>query len=380
MILTNIRSGQVTTVKEAYRNAAHKLVNVEFADGTVWDASEMLKRKYQKGTEGDDKLVGYGNISNSYSESELFKAGAGDDRIEAGSGNDTIYGESGNDTIIAGDGNDMLIGGAGDDYMEGDYHADTYYIGAGDGNDTIYNWDITEGIEKDKLVFGAGILAEDISMSRSANNVVLTNTSTGQVTTIKDAYRGSNYRLYNVEFADETVAYIDYNTNSFVIEKKEEPVDEEGSVLEAVTGESVISETKVEQILEEPAIFEAEPMIGDAISIEVESPIEDDVSTQPVEIQIKEAELLIEDSAQILEQTYDDATMEEENVLVSDNDDTLVEEVEKIPATIDVGMETDKMAELMVQTLVEPSQQGIAQTETITELEVLTVSVQLWSA
>lgn len=66
----------------------------------------------------------------------------GNDLLDGGAGNDTINGNGGNDTIIGGTDNDVLTGGEG---------FDTFVYAAGDGNDTITDFntgtgqDITDG-------------------------------------------------------------------------------------------------------------------------------------------------------------------------------------------------------------------------------------------
>jgi large repetitive protein len=73
------------------------------------------------GTSGNDTLVG----------------GSGDDKISGGAGNDLLIGGSGNDTLYGGTGNDILIGGLGNDVLHGGLGSDIFLHSAGDGQDTI---------------------------------------------------------------------------------------------------------------------------------------------------------------------------------------------------------------------------------------------------
>ncbi|MGH1415398.1 MAG: Hint domain-containing protein [Pelagimonas sp.] len=70
---------------------------------------------------GDDSLVG----------------GSGDDTIVATLGNDTLEGGDGNDSLDGGADNDSLVGGTGDDHLTGGDGDDIFVYTAGDGRDTI---------------------------------------------------------------------------------------------------------------------------------------------------------------------------------------------------------------------------------------------------
>ncbi len=209
MILENKQNGEKITISYAYGYADGRcyLENVEFADGTVW-SKEELQRKTSEivGTEENDTLQGYVSTYG-YDENETFYGGDGDDTVRGKSGNDIIYGESGTDSIYGNEGNDILIGGAGNDYMEGGAGVDVYVHNAGDGDDTIDNYDNSEARKSDRLVFGEGIHAEDIKISREGSNMVLENTQNGEKITIRNAYGYADGRGYleNVEFADGTV-------------------------------------------------------------------------------------------------------------------------------------------------------------------------------
>ncbi len=83
-----------------------------------------------------------------------------------------ILGTSGNDELSGGSGNDTLDGGLGADIMCGGYGNDTYLFNLGYGQDTIYDDDYTTG-NSDTLRFGSGIIASNITFSRSGNDLVL---------------------------------------------------------------------------------------------------------------------------------------------------------------------------------------------------------------
>ncbi|WP_425037913.1 Hint domain-containing protein [Primorskyibacter sp. S187A] len=92
-----------------------------------------------RNSDGDDSLVGgQGNDS--------IVATGGDDTLEGGEGSDTLIGGDDNDSLDGGagadtlqgdEGDDFLRGGAGDDVLSGGKGDDTFAYEAGDGADTI---------------------------------------------------------------------------------------------------------------------------------------------------------------------------------------------------------------------------------------------------
>lgn len=93
---------------------------------------------------------------------DIALAGAGDDQVQAGNGNDVLEGDSGNDALLGQDGNDTLAGGAGIDMLMGGAGNDTYLV------DTSSERDIIVDMEGDNVVvFGDGIVADDLSFSRA---------------------------------------------------------------------------------------------------------------------------------------------------------------------------------------------------------------------
>ncbi len=135
----------------------------------------------------------------------------------AGEGNDTVYGDEGNDTLYGQNGNDTLIGGSGSDTLAGGNGEDVYRIGAEDGDDVINNYDTTASRRNDKIIYGEGVLVEDISITRSGNDLLISNAKTQQITVISGAYSHEYNQLYNLEFYDEDTAVIDYSTTSLNI-------------------------------------------------------------------------------------------------------------------------------------------------------------------
>src|SRR6185437_12918611 len=118
---------------------------------------------------------------------DLVLGGDGNDTLRGNAGNDTIEGGDGDDVIIDTEGTNVLRGGAGNDTITG-YgtleggtgndtlvsnlwnSATTYLFNLGDGQDTIS--DYTYGNYADTLVFGAGIAAADVTVTRSGDDLI----------------------------------------------------------------------------------------------------------------------------------------------------------------------------------------------------------------
>lgn len=124
-----------------------------FADGTVWDQSDM-HRFLNAPTDGDNQIRGTNG-------SDVIDGLAGNDAIYGLSGADTLTGGSGHDYLDGGDGNDVLRGGTGDDQVQGGAGDDVIHFGRGDGRDEIYGY---QGDGYDILQFGEGITFADLAV------------------------------------------------------------------------------------------------------------------------------------------------------------------------------------------------------------------------
>ncbi len=148
------------------------------------------------GNGGNDYLYGYGG-------NDSLDGGQGADNLQGGIGVDTLLGGQGNDSLYGGDGNDSLTGGTGDDYLSGDEGADTYIYNLGDGQDSIYNYQVAAAA--DKIVFGAGITAANLKFNREGTDLVIsfTNSATDSIR-IQYQYSGASYVLNSLQFSDAT--------------------------------------------------------------------------------------------------------------------------------------------------------------------------------
>ncbi|HEX8062715.1 MAG TPA: calcium-binding protein [Allosphingosinicella sp.] len=222
---------------------------VRFDDGTVWTYDELVLRS-MIGTEDADELTGYqgdsilrglggDDILTGMWGNDRLEGGAGDDRLsglwgndildggagddwmsgawgndilEGGAGNDSMSGEwdddilkggAGNDSLTGEWGNDILEGGAGNDRLAGQWDDDIYRFARGDGNDIVEGWDPGSNA----IEFAAGILPQDVELTLSGRNVVMTLNNDGGSITI--AYTDS-FGAIDVRFEDGTVWSSDY--------------------------------------------------------------------------------------------------------------------------------------------------------------------------
>lgn len=137
-------------------SASGEAVNVNLSTGTT-SGGDAAGDVISNGIDGfigsafDDTLVGYDDIFDGGTTTNVIDGGAGNDSIDGrdgadsllgGSGDDTILGGGGNDTIFYGSGNDSVEGGAGNDFIDDawgfDATADASTVSGGDGNDTIF--------------------------------------------------------------------------------------------------------------------------------------------------------------------------------------------------------------------------------------------------
>ncbi len=143
----NVWSTQITELS---------LVSANDIIGTDGDDGTSLLR----GTDNDDQIFGLD----------------GDDRMRGRDGNDILFGGPGDEERMRGDdGDDTLIGGLGNDVLFGNDGSDTFVLAAGEGTDTIRDFELDESdqiglagglqygqlsFEDDQILLGNEILAE----------------------------------------------------------------------------------------------------------------------------------------------------------------------------------------------------------------------------
>lgn len=123
-----------------------------------------------------DRLAGIENVIGSNAGDDL-RGSAGSNRFEGGGGADSLHSYGGDDILIGGDGadrlyggndQDSLTGGTGSDLLFGGHGNDTYLFGFNDGTDTV-----NDSGGNTTLIFGDGIAAHSLYMTRSGNNLII---------------------------------------------------------------------------------------------------------------------------------------------------------------------------------------------------------------
>ncbi|RZJ45364.1 MAG: hypothetical protein EON86_01625, partial [Brevundimonas sp.] len=117
------------------------------------------------------------------------------------SGDDVIVGTAGADVIAGGEGNDTLRGGDG---------ADTYYFETGFGTDVIdENVDNVSVSDLDVIEFGPGLLAQDATIARDGDDLIISFTSGDSVRVLRQFYHMAYFEgwedVEEVRFADGQV-------------------------------------------------------------------------------------------------------------------------------------------------------------------------------
>lgn len=163
MALTaDVTNGSVTVrqsrVDGVYVNAAQ--VHTAMRTGTLLDDQQVLRAMFRI----DDviTLSPFDDYAFGYTGNDTLYGEAGQDQLLGQAGNDALVGNSGNDTLIGGAGTDRLFGGYGFDVLRGNSGNDTlkgdqgsestidyFEFRAGDGVDTISDWD--DGADRIRL-------------------------------------------------------------------------------------------------------------------------------------------------------------------------------------------------------------------------------------
>jgi Ca2+-binding RTX toxin-like protein len=159
-LLINVTAtGEVITVKDHFLGTATGIEQIQFADGTIWNRSQIQAAAWLQGT----------------------------------SAAETITGTDGDDTIVGKGGADTLLGGYGND---------TYVYASGDGNDVIR--DIGYNFNADVLKL-TNLNAADVSFGYQANNnLLIAINATGEVITVENHFAGTTTGLEQIQFADGT--------------------------------------------------------------------------------------------------------------------------------------------------------------------------------
>lgn len=201
-------------------DGADRIQEYSYNSGTDWisfDATvSAADVSFARSADGDDLIITYGAGDTITVLDHMIRAQGEIDRIvfDGGTAWDRaeiltrLNGATGADEEIVGTvGDDTLAGLGGDDVMRGLEGADIYDYALGDGNDTIRDGG-TDVFEIDLLRLGAGILPDDVTVTREGSDIVLTIGATGHRITLENRLTDVLASADAVSFADGT--YWDY--------------------------------------------------------------------------------------------------------------------------------------------------------------------------
>ena len=197
-----------------------------------------------RGEAGEDLLYGdigadnlYGGIGNDYLSGglggdQLFGED-GTDVLQGGDGADGLFGHAGNDLLQARLGGDTLEGDVGSDFLAAGGGADTIKPGAGqdviafnrgDGSDTVQ----AAGGPEDTVSVGGGVRYQDLTFSKSNNNLVL-DAGSGDRLTFKDWYAATPVRpALNLQIIAEAMADFNPASTDPLVNRKVQSFDFQG--------------------------------------------------------------------------------------------------------------------------------------------------------
>ncbi len=171
------------------------LERIQLGDGTVLKMAELMAFAGSAPTlnpqEQDNVMAGQDEGDVMYGEggNDALYGGNGNDTLNGGAGDDILYGEGGDDSLDGVAGNDIIVGGAGDD---------TYFFNLGSGQDTINSYDSTNG-KVDTVEFCDDITPDQVRVSRSGNDLVLTIIGTNDSLTIRNYLENDGITPFSVE-------------------------------------------------------------------------------------------------------------------------------------------------------------------------------------
>ncbi|MEW6544389.1 MAG: calcium-binding protein [Nitrospirota bacterium] len=232
------------TLAYFFADPALQAKQVEFADGTVWDAATLSAQVSGGTTDGDDGGVppdpSGGGGTPLQNEDDVLEGTVGADLLAGGIGNDTYVvndpgdvvvelPDEGIDTVrssvsytlganvenltltggeeITGTGNELdngLSGNSGDNVLRGGAGNDTYLFGRGSGRDILMDDDATVG-NLDTVQMADDVSPGDVTITRSSDDLVLSLTGTTDQLTVLGFFSDSAHQVEQVSFADGTV-------------------------------------------------------------------------------------------------------------------------------------------------------------------------------
>lgn len=157
---------------------------------------------------------------------DILQGAAGNDNLTDTSGNNFFNGGLGADILKGGTGNELFIGGLGNDTIATSSGYDVIAFNKGDGQDTI-----TASTTIDNTIsLGGGIRYEDLSLSKSGNNLVLNTGGSDRITLTNWYSSTTNHSVLNLQVITEAMADFDANSADPLRNNKVETFNFDGLV------------------------------------------------------------------------------------------------------------------------------------------------------
>ena len=162
LVVKNKATGHITTLTNEFSFAPTGVEQVAFADGTVWDKTQIASHVVLPSAAGNYTVVGT----------------PGDDTFQPGAGNDLIEGGPGSDTIVyaSGDGSDTI----------------------GDGYNSVSQVDVLKFVD---------LRPGDVVFSKQGSNLTIAIPGAGDTITVQGQFTSANeyWGLEQIQFSDGTV-------------------------------------------------------------------------------------------------------------------------------------------------------------------------------
>lgn len=161
------------------------------------------------------------NVLNGAVGNDLLQGMAGSDTLTDTSGGNLLDGGAGTDTLTGGIGNDILLGGVGNDTLNTGNGADLLLFNSGHGQDIV---NASTGAD-DTLSLGGGILYNNLSLSKTGNDLILKTGGTDQIT-LKNWYAAvSNHSVVNLQVIAESMSDFSLGSSDPLRDNKVENFD-----------------------------------------------------------------------------------------------------------------------------------------------------------
>jgi Ca2+-binding RTX toxin-like protein len=139
----------------------------------------------------------------------------GDNYMQGDNRTNILYGNGGNDKLSGLAGNDVFYGGTGNDSLAGGVGDDTYHFQRGDGADLIYDAEGKAG-NRDTLALDGAINANQVWLTKSGNNLVVSVIGTTDQVTISSWFVDPTYRVESIVAGGSGKTLSDTNVQGLV--------------------------------------------------------------------------------------------------------------------------------------------------------------------